>query len=159
VNAAVSAELYAHFGRALHEAQILEFTVQGFAVQLEVPKGGDAEASEETWARIEHLFRRTIGYVQERFDIPSEVADDLEQARQARNYLAHEFFLQPQLQAGDAEVERQTIEGLDRLRDDFLDLAKRLDELTWKVLGEKPPTDEEIEDLLADLPPQSEDPE
>jgi predicted trehalose synthase len=135
-------DVYVHFGRAVHEAQLLELDVQGLAMQLDLGPNSE-EAFDEAWARIENLFRRTIGYVQDKYDIPSEVADELESARRARNFLAHEFFRQPDLHTGGARAEDAAIEMLDQLARSFHALGERLEALTRALAGEKPlPGDE-----------------
>ncbi len=148
-----SKEVYAHFGRAVHAAQLLELSLQGFAVAVDLPDSEEEPTFEGAWAEIEHLFGRTIGYIQKRYDIPSEIADDLEEARKVRNYLAHDYFRHPEIHSDDPRVEQDAIEELDTFHDDLQALAERLDQLMWSVTGEEAPSEEELKRLLEDLPP------
>jgi len=134
-------EIYAFFGLTYYKAAVLEHGVLNLAVALLA-----TETPGITVGQVDKLYesydKKTFGQViraaRQRFNFPADLESDLKMALEQRNYLAHRFFV-------DHDIDLQLPEGRRQMIDELIDILRhlqsvdiRMDDLwmsAWEPLG------------------------
>ena len=130
-------EVFAHFGLAMYESQVVEHGIVSLVVASGV-RDGSYRASEETEAAEAEMFRQTMGAVKKilldrRPDI-GHLEDLLIRAVRLRNFLAHQYFRQRAAAFMTEAGQNQMIEELDKATAFFSEVEDKLKALTMQVL-------------------------
>ena len=134
-------ELYAFFGLAYYNAALLEHDVLNLAVAMlakqdEQVTVGEVEKLYESFDK--ETFGRIIKRSKELFSFPDDIENDLGQALDYRNYLAHKFFI-----VHDTDL--LTSKGRNEMIDELIDIIRflkpldaRMDQIlksAWETFG------------------------
>lgn len=134
-------EIYAFFGLTFYKANVLEHGVLNLAVALQGKKVqgitvGDVNDLYESFDK--KTFGHVISIAKKHFNFSDAFADELNIALNQRNYLAHRFFI-------DHDIDMLTDSGRRNMIDELVDILKHLikvdlemDEIwmsAWEYLG------------------------
>jgi len=134
-------EIYAFFGLTYYKAAVLEHGVLNLAVALLA-----TETSGITVGQVDKLYesfdKKTFGQViraaRQKFDFPTDLEADLEKALIQRNYLAHRFFVDHDIDLQLPGGRRQMIDELIEILRHLQSVDTRMDDLwmsAWEPLG------------------------
>jgi len=134
-------EIYAFFGLTYYKAAVLEHGVLNLAVALlatETPGITVGEVDKLYEKFDKKTFGQVISAARNKFDFPADLEAHLEKALQQRNYLAHRFFV-------DHDIDLQVPDGRCQMIDELIGILRhlqsvdeRMDELwlsAWEPLG------------------------
>lgn len=134
-------EIYAFFGLAYYKTAVLEQGVLNLAVALlatETPGITIGEVDKLYESFNKRTFGQVISTARQRFDFPADLEADLEKALLQRNYLAHRFFVDHDIDLQFPGGRRQMIDDLVKVLRHLQSVDARMDDLwlsAWKSLG------------------------
>jgi hypothetical protein len=85
-------ELYRRYGQVMEQAQLFEQVVRGHAQRLEFVSLREIGSSPTVLPHIRRIDGKTIGWVEQRYELPQDAKEIVKLARELRNDLAHNFF-------------------------------------------------------------------
>src|SRR6266487_3858100 len=88
-------EIYARYGLAMYFAQVVEHAIVNLMVALRLPERGRltvADIDELMNQAFGMTFGRLLGELRRQTDSADHVQEQLDQARETRNWLAHRYF-------------------------------------------------------------------
>jgi len=134
-------EIYAFFGLTFYKAAVLEHGVLNLAVALLATDTPGITVSEVD-KLYESFDKKTFGQViraaRQKLDFPTDLEDDLEDALIQRNYLAHRFYMDHDIDLQRADGRRQMIDELIEILKHLQSVDARMDDLwmsAWEPLG------------------------
>lgn len=130
-------DAYAWFGFTISEAQTVERQLLLIAVAIMNAEAAPGQ-SESLWFELYDKFGRlTFGQLRKRLKTSGVLADDLlemlQRAVDARNALAHEFFVPRSANAGERSP-RMAKEELQKAATLFSNLSTRLELVIWSLI-------------------------
>jgi hypothetical protein len=130
-------EVYAKFGLAVYEGQVLEHEIVNLIIWSGIGLGV-YRTREETEAADVELFRKTMGTLKKellsrRIDL-GHLEDELIRAVTLRNFLAHRYFRERAAAFMSEEGRDQMIQELDRAAEFFGEMDAKLTPFTLKMV-------------------------
>jgi hypothetical protein len=149
-------ETYAHFGRAVHGAQLLEDAIVTSAVFLQIWRrrgtkidGNFVETLYE--AGLEKTLGKMIEMLKGIVDLSSEVENKLKDACITRNFLVHRYFRSHAVDFMKSEGRDQMIAELDMYHDVFEEVRQEIDRLGTPIVKRLGLTQEKIDEIVGEL--------
>jgi hypothetical protein len=130
-------EVYAHYGLALFEAQVVEHGIVTLATLTGV-RDGTIRTFEESEADSAELFKLTMGKVKQalmsrRPDV-ANLEEILARAVRLRNFLAHRYFRERSAAFMTEDGQRQMIEELEKATAFFKEADDKLKPLAMQIM-------------------------
>jgi hypothetical protein len=149
-------ETYAHFGRAVHGAQLLEDAIVTSAVFLQIWRGRDTKINANFVEDMyEAGFDKTLGKMIEMLKgityLPSEVENKLKNACVMRNFLVHGYFRSHAVDFVKPEGRDRMIAELDMYHDVFEEVRQDIDRLGAPILKRLGLTQERIDVIVGEM--------
>ena len=146
-------EIYAHFGLALYEAQVLEHRfVIAMALADLFPNMQPSQTLADFDLFMDKHFAMTLGGMIKEFSkfvaVPPTLESMLVQARSKRNWLAHNFFRERAEEFMNMEGRHKMLAELQDAQRLFEQCDDALSEVTQSLHERFGPTDEELEKRL-----------
>lgn len=127
---------FAHFGRAVYQAQVLEHSIVNAMVIAQMPERGRI-TRQDIDAFMDRQFHHTLGKMLRelaRFvEVPATLSQVLAEALTKRNWLAHGYFRDRAVEFTNSAGCRQMIDELDEALELFVTAGNSLEELVSLV--------------------------
>jgi hypothetical protein len=127
-------EVYAHFGVAVYQAQVLEHGVVNLLSQTEIMKEATSQAEYDKLVAVS--LTRTLGFLAKRLGsvlaTDETLLGDLREAIERRNYLVHRYWRERVQLTHTARGRNRIIEELDSISDHFASIDQRLEAMTFQ---------------------------
>jgi len=148
-------EVYARFGLAIYNAQVLEHGLVNALVILDlVPSRRHLARSPEEWEAavdgfMDRHFEETMGQLmralRDVIAVPADLEDLLREALKRRNWLAHDFFRERAAEFMNPTGMHQMLREVDECRACFEATDNRLEEIVRPIRSKAGITDELLE--------------
>jgi hypothetical protein len=140
-------DVYAHFGLALYIAQVLEHALVNAMVAGQLP--GPARMTRQQIddfmeTQFDEPLGRLIQNLRRHVHVPEELNQNLRQALNTRNRLAHRYFRERARDFMSAAGRSAMIEELEAARDEFDRATSMLDSITHPIMRRFGVTDDKV---------------
>jgi hypothetical protein len=147
-------DTYAHYGLAMYHAQVVEHEIVNLLVLARIVKAREnaEQILSDPWER---RFRETLGVLVRRLTPfmtgDQELLRDMTDAVRARNRLAHSYWRERAEDFVSLRGRDDMIAELTRLKDSFINLNRRLEQMSQPFRESLGMTQESIEALYTDM--------